>query len=281
VRTRAINETGAVAGEETLAADLVVDASGRASQAQRWLEELGYPAPRETVIASHLGYASRYYAPPPGFQARWRGLYLQYAPPTALRAGTLVPVEGDRWLVGLFGLSRDYPPTDEAGFLEFARSLRSPLLYEAIRDARPLAPIVGYRATENRLRHYDLLPRRPEGLLVLGDAACTFNPVYGQGMTVAAAGALALAGCLRAQGQRGDLRGLAARFQRRLARQLAPVWTLATNGDLRAPGTEGGRVARTRRIPGWTMCRPRPPTPSRWFHRQHAEGRGYPGTYTR
>ena len=95
--------------------------------------------------------------------------------------GLLLPVEGDRWMVGLAGAGRDYPPTDEAGFLEFAASLRSPIISDAIRHARPLSPIHGYRQTDNRWRHYEQAQRWPERLVVLGDAACTINPIYGAG----------------------------------------------------------------------------------------------------
>ncbi len=106
-------------------------------------------------------------------------------------------MEGGRWLVTVSGGDGDYPPTDEAGFLGFARALRTPDLSEAIKDAEPLGPIVGYRATENRLWHYDRLERWPKGLVALGDAVCVLNPVYGQGMTTAALGAEVLDRCLR------------------------------------------------------------------------------------
>lgn len=125
----------------------------------------------------------------------------------------------------------------------FARSLRSPLLYESIEDAEPLTPIVGYRATENRRRHYEKLPRRPEGFLVTGDAACAFNPVYAQGMTTAALGAEVLDECLREQRRRrpdGDLTGLARGFRKKLARVNKAPWTLATGEDFRVRGVEGG-----------------------------------------
>ncbi|MGH2354398.1 MAG: FAD-dependent oxidoreductase [Chloroflexota bacterium] len=147
--------------------------------------------------------------------------------------------------MGLAGVGRDYPPTDEAGFLAYAHSLGEPSLDDALRAARPLTPIRGYRTTENRLRHYDRLRRRPERFVLLGDAVCAFNPVYGQGMTVAAQGALALDSCLREQrrstGDLGDLVGLARRFQRKLARITATPWLLATGEDYRVPQTEGGQ----------------------------------------
>lgn len=236
---------------DVLPADLVVDASGRDSRAPEWLAALGYGRPRESIVNAFLGYASRWYERPATFGSDWQALLVSPAPPHQPRGGVIYPIERGRWIVTLTGTARDYPPTDEAGFLDFARSLDTPLLHDAIRDARPLSPIWGYRRTENRLRHYDQLDRRPEGFLVLGDAVCTFNPVYGQGMTASALGALTLDRCLREQRRRhphGDLGGLAGRFQHRLARSNATPWLLATSEDFRWPLTEGGRRSYRTRI---------------------------------
>jgi hypothetical protein len=151
-----------------------------------------------------------------------------------------MPLEGGRWIVTLAGGGGEYPPTDGHGFLEFARGLRTPMLYEAIRDAEPLSPIVGTRSTENRRRQFEQMARWPERLVVLGDAACTFNPVYGQGMSTAAMGAMTLDRCLREQARHGDdLTGLARRFQRELAQVNATPWMLATGEDYRYHGVEG------------------------------------------
>jgi 2-polyprenyl-6-methoxyphenol hydroxylase-like FAD-dependent oxidoreductase len=245
VRMRARGSAADPAGaEEELAADLVVDASGRGSHAPHWLTALGYVQPAERVINSFLGYSSRYYAPAEGFTPPWRqGIYIQTAPPAHLRGGGSYVVEGGRWLVTLVGAGRDYPPTSDPEFLAFARSLRSPLIYEALHHAQPLSPIAGYRGTENRWRRYDQLARWPERFVVLGDAACAFNPVYGQGMAAAALGAATLADLLRDQRRRhpnGDLTGLARRFQRRLAGHHRRLWLIATIEDFRCPQTEGG-----------------------------------------
>jgi 2-polyprenyl-6-methoxyphenol hydroxylase-like FAD-dependent oxidoreductase len=233
-------------GGPELATDLVVVADGRNSRLPEWLTELGYEPPEETVVNSFQGYASRFYRPPAGFEAGWKGLYIQQAPPGDPRGGLLFPVEGGRWLVSLVGGDGDYPPTDDAGFLAFARSLRSPALYEAIAGAEPLTPIAGQRATENRLRHYDRLGRFPDGVVAVGDAACAFNPVYAQGMTAAALGAEVLDHWLRAgSSHRGPGRGHV--FQRRLARATAAAWMLSAGADSRFRTTEGpprGRVAR-------------------------------------
>jgi 2-polyprenyl-6-methoxyphenol hydroxylase-like FAD-dependent oxidoreductase len=242
---------GKPAGEEAVQADLVVDASGRTSAAVSWLQKLGYPAPAETVINSYLGYASATFEPPAGFQASWKGMYLQPAPPVDKRGGVIWPVEGGRWGVTLIGMGRDYPPTDEDAFMAFAQSLRTPLFYQAIQQARRLSPIVGFRATENRLRHYERMTSFPDGFVVLGDAACAFNPVYGQGMTVATMSAQVLDACLGEQRRRrpdGSLIGMSRRFQQQLARSNATAWMLATGPDLRAPDTEGPRPSWVNRL---------------------------------
>jgi 2-polyprenyl-6-methoxyphenol hydroxylase-like FAD-dependent oxidoreductase len=226
-----------------LDADLIVDATGRASRAPRWLQDLGYEPPQETVIDAHLGYASRLYRIPENFAGDWSCTFVQSAPPDRKRGGILFSVEGNRWLVTLIGGGRDYPPSDEQGFLEFAESLAVPLIADAIRTAEPLAPIRTHRATENRLRHFERAKELPENFIVLGDAACAFNPVYGQGMTIAALGVLALQDCLREQARRyreGSWRGLSRRFQQRLAKVNKTPWLLATSEDYRYRETDGG-----------------------------------------
>jgi 2-polyprenyl-6-methoxyphenol hydroxylase-like FAD-dependent oxidoreductase len=219
-------------------ADLVVVADGRNSRLPEWLTALGYEPPEETVVNSFQGYASRFYRPPAGFTPDWKALYIQQAPPGDPRGGVLSLVEGGRWLVSLIGGDGDYPPTDEAGFLGFARSLRSQAIYHAIAAAEPLTPIAGQRATENRRRHYDRLGRFPDGVLAVGDAVSAFNPVYGQGMTAAALGAEVLDHWLREEpSHRGPGRGRI--FQRRLARATAAAWQLATGADDCFRTTEG------------------------------------------
>ena len=102
-------------------------------------------------------------------------------------------------MVTLGGWLHDDPPTDDAGFLDYARNLAQPDLYEAIKEAEPLTPIAVYKYNANRWRHYERLSRLPEGFIVMGDAVCAFSPVYGQGMSVAANEARKLDTCLRQQ----------------------------------------------------------------------------------
>ncbi len=215
---------------------LVVDATGRRSVAPEWLNKLGISPPAETKIDAFWGYASRYYERPSDPARDWLLMAIHPTPPYSPRVGGIFPLENNLWLVSLAGSNRDYPPDDDAGFLEFARGLAQPDLFEAIREAKPVSGIYGYRFAENRLRHFDRLKRYLEGFVALGDSVCQFNPIYGQGMSVAAIGAAQLDHCVKAHLRRHpgrNLRGLARTFQRRLGRALLVPWLIATNEDLR------------------------------------------------
>jgi 2-polyprenyl-6-methoxyphenol hydroxylase-like FAD-dependent oxidoreductase len=254
-----------------LAADLVVVADGRNSRLPEWLTALGYEPPDETVINSFQGYASRFYRAPAEFAADWKALMIQQAPPDDPRGGMVFPVEGGRWLVSLVGGDGDYPPTDEAGFLAFAHSLRSPALYEAITAAEPLTPIAGQRATENRLRHYDRLKGFPDGVVALGDAVCAFNPVYGQGMTAAALGAEVLDRWLRERSShRGP--GRSRIFQRCLARATVAAWQLSAGADHGFRTTQGPPQGRLARLTGrYVAAVMQASTRRSWVRRRLAE----------
>jgi 2-polyprenyl-6-methoxyphenol hydroxylase-like FAD-dependent oxidoreductase len=214
-----------------LTANLVVDASGRQSQTPKWLEELGYRAPAETKVNAFLGYTTRWYERPKQLDADWKVMLVKPEPPHESRSGVLATMEGDRWVLSLYGFNQDYPPTDEAGFLEFARSLSNPALYKAVKNAKPVSPIYSFRNTENRLRHYEKL-KLPEGFVLMGDAVFAFNPLYGQGMTAAAMGAIELDRCLEQQLRyHTNLTGLSDRFQQQLNHSLQGAWMTATNRD--------------------------------------------------
>jgi 2-polyprenyl-6-methoxyphenol hydroxylase-like FAD-dependent oxidoreductase len=249
-------DPSAAGGEQVLEADLVVDTSGRSSRVPEWLTQLGYGRPEETVVNAFVGYATRWYEIPSSPAIDWSALWIQNRPPHFARNAIVTPAEGGRWVVSLYGHARDYPPTDEAGFLEFARSMPTPLLYEVLRDARPISPIYGYRNTENRQVHYDKMARWPERLLVMGDSYTALNPTYAQGMSVAALSARELDEQLRAQRRRrpdGDLSGLERRFQQRLAKVVATSWMMATSEDARWPTTEGRQSDLGTRVLHWYM----------------------------
>ncbi|WP_224245696.1 FAD-dependent oxidoreductase [Hyalangium gracile] len=241
-------------GEETLQASLVVDASGRGTRAPRWLEELGYGRPEQEEVSINLAYTSRFYERPPDFKEDWRYVLLFARPPESWRSGMMCDVEDGRWQVSLNGYFGDHPPTDDEGFLEYARTLPTRTIYDAIKNARPLTPPIVHKYPASRWTHYERLPRLPEGFIVLGDAACSFNPIYAQGMTVSALGARLLAQCLaeQARSSPGQLRGLSTRFQRRLCKVISTPWRMSTFTDLRYPQTQGRRPFGLRLVQ-WSM----------------------------
>ena len=226
-----------------LIGDFVIDASGRNSCTPKWLIEIGYTSPSETIVDSFSGYASRWYQCPDDLKSDWQCLYVAAKPPST-RSAVIYPVENDRWVVTLAGAGRDYPSIDDAGFLEFAKSLHSPAIFEAIKDAKPISEAYSYKGMANRLRHYEKLSKFPERFVVIGDAVCAFNPVYGQGMTVAASAALILDQCLSQQLSKcsnRSLTGLSRIFQKRLSKVIAKSWRMTTGEDFRWPTTEGKR----------------------------------------
>jgi 2-polyprenyl-6-methoxyphenol hydroxylase-like FAD-dependent oxidoreductase len=232
---------------ERMYADLVVDAAGRGSRLPRWLGELGHRVPEARVVDAHVSYASRAYGGPGALPAGVRGVFIQAAPPASTRGGALLPIEQGRMLLTLIGRGADVPPTDAEGFLAFARSLRSPMIHDAVAALTPLTRPVTSRATENRCYSYERMRDWPAGLVVLGDAAWAFNPVYGQGMSTAALGATALARLVAEVGAAGAP-AHTRRFQRRLARLCAGPWMLDTDLDLRVQGVTGPSPGRRIRV---------------------------------
>ena len=235
--------------EDELAADLVVDTSGRGSRASQWLASSGYGQVEESSVKIDVGYATRIYRCPDQPPTDWKVLVMLGMPPENKRAGVIFPIQGGYWMVTLGGWLRDYPPDDDAGFLDYARSLARPDVYDAIKGAEPVTPISVYKYSANRWRHYERMSRLPEGFILMGDAVCSFSPVYGQGMSVAAIEAKILDRCLREQQDRLGHRSPASfskRFQRAIAREIMAPWLLATGEDLRYPATEGHRSLRIR-----------------------------------
>ncbi len=236
--------------EEELMADLVVDASGRNSQLPLWLSSMGYQPPAKTEINSFLGYSTCWYECPQDLKVDWKGTAVLYKAPHHKHGGLILPVEGNRWVVILAGIAKNYPPNDYEGFLECARNLRNPVIYNAIKNAKPISTIYSYRRTENCWYHYEKLAGLPEGLVAVGDAVCAFNPIYGQGMTTAALGALTLQTCLQKQFSNSQfkVKGLTQNYQKQLAKVLKTPWLMATSDDFRWETTEGGKPDKITRL---------------------------------
>jgi 2-polyprenyl-6-methoxyphenol hydroxylase-like FAD-dependent oxidoreductase len=226
-------QTGA--GEEVLRADLVVDASGRGSQSPAWLAAAGFAPPREERVQVDVRYTTRHYRRLPGQLGGKRAVIMAGVAPS-WRGGVALAQEGDRWIVSLGGCLGDEAPADEAGFEAFARSLPASEIHEIVRQGEPLSGFTQLRYPASTRRRYERLTRFPEGYLVTGDALCSFNPLYGQGMTVAALEADALGRCV---GRGAD--GLPQRFFREAARIIDTPWQIVVGSDLAIPGVQGDR----------------------------------------
>ena len=231
--------------ESTLNADLVVDATGRGSRTPMWLESLGYPKPPETTIGIGYGYTTRLYRQDPTCLTDARVIFIQPTPPHDKRLGGLYPIEGGRWIVTLGGYKGGHAPADEQGFLDHAKSLAAPDIYNVIRRAEPISDFVTHGVPSNLRRHYEKLARFPEGYLVMGDAMCSFNPIYGQGMTVSAMEADLLDRCLAAASRQDRPRGIFRAFFDGAAKVIDNPWMIAVGGDFLYAGVEGKKALGT------------------------------------
>src|SRR6266516_273731 len=241
-RSAAVTVTGVrLAGDERLHADLVVDASGRAARSLRWLERLGLGcvAPPLSAVHIDMGYATRILRRDPGDGRDWRVAIVIGDPPSS--AGVAFALEDEQWMVTLAGFHGDHPPTTASGWAEFAATLPDPAIAELIAESEPLSAIVPHRMAASLRRHVERLHQRQlaGGLVLLGDAVASFNPIYGQGISAAALQAEALSTAL----DRCD--GLGAGFVRtynRLAgRAVAAPWRLSVGGDFALPQTTGAK----------------------------------------
>lgn len=224
--------------EETLSGDLVVDASGRGEGAIRWLKALGLPEPPVETVKVSFGYASTVVRLGDDPSRSWKAVVVGNLPRDGARGGVLMPIEGGRHICSLGGRAGDYPPDDEAGFLEFAKALPNPALYEALAGATFEAPISKLIYPANRLRNYAAMAQRPRGFVPVGDALCSFNPTYGQGMSSAALQAKALSEALAGA---GDLQARLEAYLTQAAEVVRLPWRQANYNDFLYPTTEGDR----------------------------------------
>ncbi|WP_158166991.1 FAD-dependent oxidoreductase [Mycolicibacterium smegmatis] len=220
-------------------ADLVLDAMGRGARTPALLESLGYGRPAEDSVTVNVNYVSQMLRLPAGLVDE--AVILVGATPERPTGGTLFAYENDTWMLTAAGVGGTEPPTDLAGRQRFIAELGVPQLDAALREGTPLTEPHRHRLPDGRRRRYEEMRRFPAGLLALGDAICSFNPVYGQGMTVAAFEAAALREVLRD----GD-RDLARRFFSAAAEFIDPAWRMAVNSDLALPQIPGRRTAGVR-----------------------------------
>lgn len=232
------------AGERVLEADLVVDATGRGARTPAVLDALGYGRPAEAKVAVHVVYSSQLLKMPPH---TLREMVVAATPVAGRPTGmALFGYENDTWMFTAFAMAGREPPVDPEERLAFVEAFTPPHVMVALRNAVPLNDICRYRYPEDRWRRYDRMKRFPDGLLVIGDAVANFNPIYGQGMTVAALQALALRDSL-ARGRKD----LPRRYFRVAAKPIGVAWRFATGADLSQPEVEGHRPLSARIANGY------------------------------
>lgn len=209
---------------EILSADLVVDASGRGAPSLAFLQAHGHALPRESTIGVDIRYATAVVELPEHATNGWKIVLVFPDPRVSGRGAIMFPLEGGRWIVTLAGVHGDAPPADIAGYLAFAQTLRTPTIFNAIRDAKFQGEIARFAFPGSVRRHFDRLQTFPTGLLPIADAICRFNPAFGQGMSVAA---------IQARTLQDVLRGLAA--QDNPLPQLAPAFFAAIQTVIDTP----------------------------------------------
>ena len=226
-----------------LMADVVMDARGRGAHTPAFLDSLGYGRPVEDHIVMHTTYVSQLLRIPNG---TLKEMLVDIGPAPGRPTGMfLTGYENDTWMFTVFGMVGHEPPRDLAGMLSFAKEYCPAHLIAAVRAAEPIGEVAQHRMPSSQWRRYDKMPRLPDGLLVCGDAICSFNPIYGQGMTVAALDAAALRDCLRC----GDT-DLPRRYFRASAKPIGVAWKMVAASDLAVPGVAGRHTGLNQGIAG-------------------------------
>jgi 2-polyprenyl-6-methoxyphenol hydroxylase-like FAD-dependent oxidoreductase len=227
---------------EDIAADLVVDASSHGLLTLNLLGAQGLVVPAESAIGIDMGYCTGTFEIPEDAPTDWKGVVVLPDPPQNRRGAFIIPAEGNRWTVTLAGRYADKPPDDEAGYFAYIKNLRTPTVYNALRNAKRQSGFSRYVLKASRWRHFESVTGFPHGLLPFGDTICRFNPVYGQGMSVAAKEACLLRDLLTgASGEGKGINGLSSTFLGEAHKIIETPWSSSAIPDFLDPLTEGPR----------------------------------------
>ena len=237
---------------QSFKAEMVIDATGRTSHAPQWLTAAGYSAPRQTTIGVDTGYSTANFRAPDWYDGEAL-VFITGPAPTYSRRGYIIRIENGALLVSLIGRFGDYPPTDREAFLGFASELHCDLAWRIIKDAEQLTSIAHHRFPISVQHHYEEVTA-PDRFIAIGDALCTFNPIYAQGMSAAARQARLLGEVLSehlSQGRGPD--GIAAHFYSRVAELNSTPWNLAAMFDFAFPQTRGQRPSGSQERAGYFL----------------------------
>ncbi|WP_282939949.1 FAD dependent oxidoreductase [Paenibacillus sp. RC67] len=235
-----VRDRGQLGEETTLFADMVFDTSGRASKLSVWLEQMGYHVPAPDFLKVDIGYSTRRYKLPTKLAhigEEWDAIVMAGQPAAGTFSGCFSFIENNIAEMLLYRPGGHFPPTDEEQFEQAIRGLSSPIISDILQQLEPLGPPRGFRVPKLYRHHYERMQQWPGGLLVLGDAFCIYDPIFGQGMTVAAIEAEALENCLRQQWDDPQ-----PHFEQRVLQTIQgviePAWWLNCSNDLQWEGVE-------------------------------------------
>jgi 2-polyprenyl-6-methoxyphenol hydroxylase-like FAD-dependent oxidoreductase len=224
-----------------LKADFVVDATGAGSSSSTWLSQLGFDSPQKSEVKVNLFYASRIYSSLSSKNKDWGNLLVYPNPPEQKRGGSISPIENQRWMVTLLGYGVESPPSTEEEFIKYAESLEQPDVYEAIKNGTPDTDVSVYRFPALRRFHYEKYHRFPNGLIVIGDAFCRMDPVFGQGMSIAALEAIALKKELQKALKKNKPVQISINAHRSFSKIIDVPWLIALTEDFRFTHTVGAK----------------------------------------
>ncbi|PAE23624.1 FAD-dependent oxidoreductase [Bacillus sp. 7894-2] len=224
-------------GNAIYPADLTVDASGASSLAFHCLDKVGVAPLKKTEISINLFYANRIYRKIPS-DPEWKSLLVYPDPPLQSFGGAISPTENNEWMITLFGYGANNPPADNNEFLEAAKNLERPHIYDCIKNGEPASDIKVYRFPSMRRYHFEKMKTFPKGLLVMGDAFCRIDPVFAQGMSIAAKEAMALQEILISA---GEADADPYNFHRKISKIVDIPWLIALTEDFRFSHTAGAK----------------------------------------
>ncbi|MFK0570388.1 FAD-dependent monooxygenase [Endozoicomonas sp.] len=225
---------------QMLEADLIIDAAGRGTHTPKWLSEASIASVTEDEVRAQISYTTRKFQIPESLtdSLDWKVLAIYPEPPNVKRGGMIYPLGNGEWMTTLVGFNGEVATLEMAGFMDYAQSLPQPDLYEVLKQGTPIGEPLNYRIPGSLWRRYDRIKQWPGNFLVVGDAVCSFNPIYGQGVTMALKDLQKLKVLLEQQ-ETDFTPATMARLQKQIGQGKIIPWLMAASPDFMYPGTRG------------------------------------------